>query len=272
MSSMTIAREAGDAGKTTVVCVPALGTSPTVWEPVIDFSPSVSTVWRLSLPGHRGTPTSARDGESIESLAADVIELATTHGWDDYVVAGVSIGGAVALEVALAKPEGLRGIAVCCAAGRFGTEQAWRERAETVRGAVRGALIDFATRRWFAERFVERGGESVGVIMNDLLHCDDQSYIALCEALATWDRSADVDQIEVSSIVISGELDPATTPAEGAALSEVMADSRFVTIPWDIPPCAGGGARHGGPTDQGARAPHPNRAAGCPGQGVSDPA
>ena len=231
MTSMTIAWEAGERTKTTLVLVPALGTSPTVWEKVVAQLSERFHCVALALPGHRGSTGTARADESIAQLASDVIEIAREQQWGDFIVAGVSIGGAVALEVGLANPEGLAGIGVVCAAGRFGTEQAWRERAATVEAAGTGALIDFATKRWFAEGFAEKDGESVGTIMNDLLHCDDASYVALCNALAVWDRRQDVAGIEVPSIVISGELDPATTPAEGAALSEVMEHSRFVTIP-----------------------------------------
>lgn len=231
MSALSIAHESGNPEKTTLVFIPALGTSSSVWRPVIAILSERFHCVALSLPGHRESNESVGTGVSIASLASDAIDTVEANGWGDFIVAGVSIGGAVALEVALAKPDGLRGIAVCCAVGRFGTEDAWRERAETVRGAGTGALIDFAAKRWFAEGFALRESETVGAIMNDLLHCDDEAYSALCEALATWDCSSDAAHISVPSIVISGELDPATTPAEGAALSEVMADSRFVTIP-----------------------------------------
>jgi 3-oxoadipate enol-lactonase/4-carboxymuconolactone decarboxylase len=202
-----------------------------VWQPVIDILSNQFHCVALSLPGHRESSVSARDGETIELLGADVVALATEQGWSDFIVAGVSIGGAVALEVALAHPPGLRGIAVCCASSRFATEQAWQERAETVQGAGTGALVDMATRRWFAEGFVAKEPESVGATMNDLLFADDSSYISLCGALAQWDRRLDVSGVSVPSVVISGELDPAATPAEGAAISELMSSSQFVTIP-----------------------------------------
>lgn len=231
MSSLTIVHETGDPGHTTVVFVPALGTSPRVWAAVIDILSESFHCVAVGLPGHRGSQSIAGGEESIASLAKDLGEMALQNKWGTYFVAGVSIGGAIALELALSDHQGLGGIAVCCSSARIGSEEAWLERAETVRAAGTGSLVDSASRRWFAPGFSDRQAEIVGDLMNDLLHCDDDSYRTLCAALSTWDRRNEVLNMSVPSVVVSGEFDEATPPEEGAAVSEAMADSRYLCLP-----------------------------------------
>lgn len=231
MNSISIARETGNQKNPTLIFAPALGTSPTVWEGVIEHLSINYHCVSIALPGHRESVPGSVAPESIAELAQDLADLAKENQWSEFLVAGVSIGGALAIEFAMLKPDGLKGIAICCAAGRFGTEQSWIERANQVKDSGTGSLIDFAARRWFAPGFSEKDPEPVGVIMNDLLNTEDSSYVSLCMALSKWDRRDDVSEISTPSIVVSGELDPASTPAEGSAISEKMSMSRFVTIP-----------------------------------------
>lgn len=231
MSSLSIVRETGDPGHETIVFVPALGTSPSVWAPVIDILSESFHCVALGLPGHRGSQSSARSGESIAALAKDLAQMALDNNWSSYFVAGVSIGGAIALELALSEHNGLAGIAVVCSSARIGSEESWKERAEMVRAAGTGSLVDVASRRWFAAGFSDRQPDTVGDLMNDLLHCDDDAYIALCGALGTWDRRGDLGQMSVPSVVVSGEHDEATPPQQGAAVSEAMTHSRYLCLP-----------------------------------------
>lgn len=230
MSSFTVSAQVGDPNKPILVFIPALGTSPAVWTTVVGQLSSDFHCVLVALPGHPGATEKVSTPETISALARDLAELAQESGWQEFSLVGVSIGGAIAIETALLKPIGLAGIVVCCGSGRFGSEQAWLERAETVREAGTGSLIDFAARRWFAPGFAEKNPEPVGVILNDLLHTDDESYASLCKALAVWDRREQVSEIEVPSFVISGELDPASTSKEGAEISERMQMSKFVTL------------------------------------------
>ena len=231
MSSLSIAQEFGSKEKQTIVFAPALGTSMKVWQETIELLSRDFHCVALALPGHVGSPENTIAPESINELALDLIELAESQQWSNFIVAGVSIGSGIAIEMGVVGHQELAGIVVCCGAGKFSTEQAWLERIEAVKGAGTGSLIDFAAKRWFAEGFFEKNQEISGAILNDLLETKDEAYISLCRALSTWDRRLDTCKIEVPSIVISGALDLASTPLEGARLSESMPKGSFVSIP-----------------------------------------
>lgn len=230
MTTTLKVREAGHGGPLTLVFVHPLGASDAVWEEVATaFIPRFRCVF-VSLPGHGGAAP-AEPGLSISSLAHALIERSLEDQWGDFVCIGVSIGGAIALETALLAPAGLRATAIVCSAARIGAEESWRERAALVRKTGTGALIDQASKRWFAEGFSSKKPEVVGELMNNLLHCDDESYALHCEALASWDRRSDLQHISLPTLVISGELDVATTVDEGMAMSENIEDSFFASLP-----------------------------------------
>lgn len=231
MTLLTVVGDGGIPSGPVIVCVPALGTSPRVWQPLLNELARDYRIVELALAGHPGSQGSSQSELTISAMASDIARLAAEAGWESYVVAGLSIGGAIALEVATMAPPGLDGIAVFCSAAKIGSEQAWRERAASVRAAGTGSLVSMAAGRWFAEGFAEKQPEAVGEILNDLLATDDEAYAQHCEALATWDAREAVSGIQVPCLVVSGEHDKATTPAEGSRVSEAIPSSTFFCIP-----------------------------------------
>lgn len=100
------------------------------------------------LRGHGGTSLGGADG-SLSQLATDVVTLLDTLALDGVDLAGFSLGGTIALQVAIQAPERLRrliGIATSSRVGR--SALAWyRERARIADAGVaelRAALADDA--------------------------------------------------------------------------------------------------------------------------------
>lgn len=98
------------------------------------------------LRGHGGTSLGRPDG-SLVQLASDVVRLLDTLGLDQVDLAGFSLGGTVALQVAIQAPERVRrliGVATSSRVGR--TALAWyRDRlriAESGSSALKAALAD----------------------------------------------------------------------------------------------------------------------------------
>ena len=52
-------------------------------------------------------------------------------------------------------------------------------------------------------------------------------YVAMLEALAGADLTARLGSLRLPTLVVSGDLDDATTPAEGRALAERIPGARF---------------------------------------------
>lgn len=73
-------------------------------------------VYAIDLPGHGGS-TKAIDDASFEGLAATILAALDALGLERVALAGHSLGGALALELALRHPERVHAVVTLCAAG-----------------------------------------------------------------------------------------------------------------------------------------------------------
>ena len=85
--------------------------------------------------------------------------------------------------------------------------------AELVRTAGTQVMVAGSAQRWFAPGFLERDGDTAGRLLQTLSDADDESYSLACEALAEFDRRADLDRITVPFLLGPGEQDGVVPPA-----------------------------------------------------------
>ncbi|QHA08183.1 3-oxoadipate enol-lactonase [Streptomyces broussonetiae] len=205
---------------------PSLGTSYALWDAVAPELSVTHRVVRWDLPGHGG---SAADligpGASVGDLAALVLDLADALGIDRFGYAGVSLGGAVGLHLAVHHPDRLTSLAVLCSAARFGDATAWRERAERVRREGLEWLVESADARWFTPGF------TVPALVRDHREADPEAYAACCDALAAFDLRDRLGEIAVPTLLVAGRQDPATPPAQLREIADAVTGSTLVELP-----------------------------------------
>jgi 3-oxoadipate enol-lactonase len=145
-------------------------------------------------------------------------------------VAGVSMGGATAMWVAVHAPERVGRLVVCCSAARFGDPAGWEERAELVREHGMAPVAESIAERWFTPRFVEEHPNVVVDVIHALAQTDPEGYAGCCEALATTDLRDDIARISASTLVISGAQDPSTPPSDGQLIADTIQRALFVVV------------------------------------------
>jgi pimeloyl-[acyl-carrier protein] methyl ester esterase len=104
---------------TELVLLHGWATHPVIWEPLLQHLPGNWTVHNLPLPGYAGT--SAISPYRLESLADALAPQLPDHA----LLAGWSLGGLVALSIALRWPEKLRGLVLIGATPCFVTRPGW---------------------------------------------------------------------------------------------------------------------------------------------------
>lgn len=218
------------AGRDDVVILgPSLGADVHLWDLALPTIASHQTTLRWDLPGH-GASAPAVEAFSLADLAAGVIALADSLGVGRFDYAGVSVGGAVGLELARLYPDRVKSAAVVCSAAKIGEQVSWVERAALVREKGTSVLLAATPGRWFAEGFPEREPAIVERLMAMIATADPESYACLCEALGAFDARPTLASITVPMLVISGELDPGTPPEQGALIAEAVPGARQVVI------------------------------------------
>lgn len=251
-----------------LVLGPSLGTSLAVWAPQVAALARTRRVIRYDLPGHGDSSAELlpATGATVADLGRLVLALADSLGVDRFAYAGVSLGGAVGIWLAVNHPERIESLALVCTSARFGEPRGWHERAALVRAKGTDPVADTAASRWFTPAFTAE--PAAHALVGDMRSADAQAYAACCDAIAGFDLRADLPRITAPTIVIAGREDPATPPAHareladgipGASLTEVAHAAHLAGVERPAPVLAallghlaqsGDAAR---PADDGAR-------------------
>lgn len=217
---------------------PSLGTAGSVlWEAAAGLLAADFEVVAWDLPGH-GVSPAAEEPFTMAELARGVrATLEKLRGRNEgqpprpVFYAGVSLGGAVGLQLGVDAPDEFAAIAVLCSGARIGEPEAWRERAETVRRQGTPILISGSSQRWFAPGFMDKDPVVSGRLLRCLQDTDSNSYALCCEALAEFDVRARLNDISVPVLAIAGEQDTVTPLAVADEVARGVRQGRSVEIP-----------------------------------------
>lgn len=227
---LTFTRLAGTEGSGPVLVVgPSLGTSvEALWEATAALLGEQAEILGWDLPGH-GRSRPADQPFTVSELAAAVRRTAAdlVGGGRQAVYAGVSLGGAVALELAL-DPGPFAEVACVASAPRIGGPEVWRERADLVRSAGTPVLVAGAAERWFAPGFVDRAPTVASRLLHSLSDADDESYALACDALGSFDLRERLHQARVPVLVVPGEYDVVVPPAAAREAAAAIPAARLV--------------------------------------------
>lgn len=225
---LTGVRVEGSSGPA-LVLGQSLGTSTILWSRAVPLLKEHFTILSVDLPGHGDSPA-ATDSFTVAELADAVVATAADAGFEHFFYAGVSLGGQVALELALRHPDVVDGASIICSSAKVGSEEAWRDRAAMVRVQGTPALVAGSAERWFAPGFIDAQPDAAGALLRALAFADDESYALCCEALAVSDIRPRLAEISVPILALWGELDPVIATDEARSVAENVQHGRGVQI------------------------------------------
>ncbi|MFI7100935.1 3-oxoadipate enol-lactonase [Streptomyces sp. NPDC050161] len=219
-------RAEGPATAPPLLLGPSLGTSTALWDAVAPELSASHRVVRWDLPGHGGSPADLiGPGATVGELAGLVLALADALGIGAFAYAGVSLGGAVGLHLAVHHPERVRSLAVLCSSAHFGGLATWQERAALVRREGLSAPAGTAASRWFTPGF------TVPRLVADHRAADPAAYAACCDALAAFDIRDHLPSLTVPTLLVAGRDDPVTPPAHLREIADAVPGASLTEIP-----------------------------------------
>ena len=204
---------------TTVVLSGSLGSTREMWDAQADALRDFDVV-RLEHPGHDGEPMIELHG--IESLARYVLEKVQSHRFS---FVGLSLGGAVGMQLAIAAPERLDRLVLACASARFGDPQGWDERIALARREGMEALADVVLLRWFTPSF-----EDVQRFREMFVSTPTDVYVAYCELLREYDLRGRLGAIRAPTLAIAGAEDPTAPPEVVESVAAEIPGASVVVI------------------------------------------
>ncbi|MDP9286296.1 MAG: alpha/beta fold hydrolase, partial [Actinomycetota bacterium] len=194
-----------------------------MWEPQPPALAGSFRVLRYDQPGHDGSPLP--ETRTIEGFARDVIALLDELGLERVSFCGLSLGGAVGMQLALIAPDRLDRLVLCCTSMRFATPEFWEERIAAVRRGGVEAVADVVLERWFTPEFPD-----VRRYREMLVSTPAEGYARCCEALGAWDTRGKLGAVRAPALAIAAADDPSTPPAELEAIAGEIDRASLVVI------------------------------------------
>jgi pimeloyl-ACP methyl ester carboxylesterase len=222
-----------------IVLVQGAGVIGEAWRPQIDALKDRYTVVWID---NRGIGQSAitSGALTVEDMAADVLAVADAERLPQFHLAGHSMGGLIAQQVALSAPSRIRSLALLCTfcKGRQGATMslpllltALRSRIGT-RRMRRHAFVELVMPRNHLAT-VDRGAicESLGGLFGRDLADQPPIVMRQVRAMAKFDVSAQLSKLsDIPTLVLSAEHDRIARPEYGRALAAAMPGATFVEL------------------------------------------
>jgi 3-oxoadipate enol-lactonase len=212
-----------------LLLIHSLGSSHCIWDGVVSALSFAGPVLRYDLRGH-GLSEVGSAPYATGSLARDALELLDQLGLDSVIACGLSVGGLVAQELALAAPGRVRAAILCATAARIGTREGWQGRIAQVRAGGVASIIDVSMARWFSPLYHSREPDAVRGYRSLLERTPGEGYLGMLHALAETDLTERVRGVRVPTLVVSGALDEVTPPADGRRLAGLIPGAEFTEL------------------------------------------
>jgi 3-oxoadipate enol-lactonase len=204
----------------------SIGTTQNIWSPQTTALTRHFRVIRPDLRGHGLSEVTPGD-YSMASLAQDALALLDALGIRQAHVAGVSLGGRVAQQIAAETPERVLSLLLVDTALTFPDKPTWNSRMRAVAQEGTIALADAVMPRWT----VDPSLPSSQGLRRMLLRTDRVGYNGAAAALRDAMADEVAGRIQAHCTILVGERDVVVPEATTRALHEAIPGAVLATIP-----------------------------------------
>jgi pimeloyl-ACP methyl ester carboxylesterase len=241
-SGSAIAYAPGGSGDTTLVMLHPVGLRGAVWHKVAEELADEYRTLAVDLPGHGDSDVPSRR-QSIEEMAASVLELVDTVGGERIVLIGCSMGSAVTAAAASSGNKKIAAIVLSNSSHGHGPDRHKNltGRAEAARkGMV--ATLDTTMKRWFTHEVLATRADLTAPVTDWLLEGDPIVHAWGWEALRDFDYAPLFPKLTLPALVIAGTLDQSASTKAVQALAAALPQAEYREIegaghlsPWERP-------------------------------------
>jgi 3-oxoadipate enol-lactonase len=220
----------GPEGAPWVVFSNSLATTAAMWDEQAAALQTKYRVLRYDQRGHGATDAPA-GRYAFDTLVADAAALMEAVGIGQAHFAGLSMGGATALGLALQHPDRVSGIVVCdsgCMSTPASSQQ-WEERIVVAQQKGMAALVEPTMARWFPPETLAKNPPHLDKVRGMIGATPANGFIGCAAALADHNYNAKVASVGCPVLFICGEKD-GTTPAAMQDMHKRLSGSRYVEL------------------------------------------
>jgi len=216
-----------------VTLVTGITNDLTLWQGQAEALSQDYRVLRYDLRGQGGSQA-APGPYSIASLGGDLVGLWDALGIGKSHLAGLGLGGAIALGVAIDHPSRVDRLAACCCRAKMEPQFAamWHKLAASVREGGIEPIVEPTVQRWFSEDFKAANPRVLDEVRQMIRSTSREGYLGLVEAFIALDLEDRLGSIKAPTLFLGGAEDRVGGPEElMRRLAEKVEGSRYVAVP-----------------------------------------
>ena len=211
-----------------IVFIHGVGLDHNIWDPQInEFD---NTVLIYDILGHGRTPLN-KEKISFDDFSDQIIDLIDELKFDKIHLVGFSIGSLIARNFATRFGNRLKSLTLLCSIfNRSDNEQKIvNERFEQTKKDKK--LTKDALKRWFNKDFIEKNPQISDKIFSILSNNNMDNFIKVYSLFVNHEDNEKFENINVKTLVMTGEGDVGSTPEMSNNLSKKIKNSEVKIIP-----------------------------------------
>ncbi len=188
-----------------LVLLNSIGTDMDLWAPMLPLLRERFALLRIDTRGHGASAATPGD-LTLSMLAADILAAADAAGIKRFSLAGVSLGGMIAMELALLAPDRIEKLIPVCTSATMDSAS-WADRVAKVRAEGMASIADLAMGRFLSDA---ASSATYQTVLRQLLSMDAEGYAGCGAAIRDMDLADRIERIAAPTLVVTGTRDAST--------------------------------------------------------------
>lgn len=198
----------GAAQAPALVLLNSIGTDMGLWDSTLGSLSQRFRVLRIDTRGH-GASDAPEGDYDLAGLANDVVAVMDAASIETAAIAGVSLGGMIAMQLALDHPARVNALALVCTSATMDST-AWADRIAKVRAEGTAAIADLAMGRFLSPGYVRTHPAIAEGLRGALVAMADAGYAGCGAAIRDMALIERLPGIGVPVLVVAGDRDTST--------------------------------------------------------------
>lgn len=214
-----------------VILSHSLASSLKMWNPQTGPLESHFRVLRYDTRGHGQSETTPAP-YTLELLGEDALGLLDALNIEKVHWVGLSMGGMIGQAIALNHPHRFLSLSLCDTSAMIPEEAQpiWEERIEGVRQRGMHSQFEATMERWFTPALLSSNPPMLTMIQEEFLATPVEGYIGCAEAIRRLNYLNRLSVINLPTLIMVGEDDPATPVSASEAIHKRIRDSKLIIL------------------------------------------
>lgn len=207
-------RVIGPEGAPWVVLLNSMAADTNMWSAQVSALSKRYRVMCMDWRGHGGS-LNEPGPYSLDMLVNDVLELMNAVGASHPHIVGTSLGGMIAMVIAIEKRAPIASLTVCSALSKISpTMKKWWEEiaAQVDREGVGQEIVESTLSRWFTPEYASANPQIIAQTRSMIARTSRDAYSGCIAAFKNLDLFNQLSNVDVPTLFLVGKEDPASTP------------------------------------------------------------